>query len=186
MGLTALAVAVAIFAVALIAHANPTFWASSASTATATTSVAYITKGAATTTTPVYDSYSVNGTNQTNTNNNQSAESAVMLLRLTASSSATTLNISFEYSQDKVDWYQDNLQVQQNGTTSQQIAIQTANTYSWVFASSTIGGDANIGSTTMTKAITVPTPTRYVRPVFTMTGANGAIWAVILPKKQDK
>lgn len=175
----ALIAIVAVFGVTQV-YANPQLFTQSAKTQTATTTLAYLTPGTATTTL-VYDTREQSGTNQAGGNNTYIAETVTLKQYLKASSTATVLVTNFEFSDDKIDWYQNNLETYAAGA----IAIATPNSYTWTFASSTIGGVLNGNGTDVgAKVISVKVPTRYVRAVFTMTGANGAIWAELLPKKQ--
>lgn len=167
---------------AQIAFANPSFFAPFAKTSTATSSPAYLTAGTATSTI-VYDSFNLNGTNQSAPSDPLAADTAVLAVQFTASSTASILGIAIERSDDGVDWYQDNLST--FATTSPQASLQVPMTYSWGFSSSTINGVLNTSSR-VGKVITVPTPTRYTRAVLTMTGAAGAVWAEWIPKKQNK
>lgn len=144
-----------------------------ASTAAATSTLVYITPGAATTTLIYHSSFT-------------GSDSAVVLTQLTASSTSSVLNMSVDYAQGgfgidcsatplNCDWYSDNLNGSLNSTTTPTKSIQVANSYSWTAASTARTG----------KAIEVPTPTRYVRVTYSMTGAAGGVWAQIVAKKQQ-
>lgn len=115
-------------------------------------------------------------------------DSAILLAQLTASSTATTVNINYEYSQDGVDWYQSNLSNQ--GTTTPVQSVTTPQSYGWTFASTTPGMGAPLASGTFAnrqmKAIEVRTPSRYVRAIFTMPAGStaGAVWAEFTAKRQ--
>lgn len=163
-------------------YANPSFFAPQAMTSTATSSPAFMTPGAATTTL-VYDSYNLNGTNQPIVNDPTSAQSATLAIQFSASSTASVLNIGVERSQDGIDWYQDNLN--SLATTSGSDSINVPSTFSWTYASSTIGGLPNTGNR-IGKLINIPTPTRYTRIIFSLTGTNGAVWAEFIPQKENK
>lgn len=142
------------------------------STAAATSTLSYMGVGTATTTL-VYDSMYTG------------SDSAVLLTQLTASSSSTVLNTTVEYAQNNTidcvatptacDWYADNLLESYNSTTSPVKAIQVANSYSWTAVS----------STRASKAIVIPTPTRYTRVTYSLTGAAGGVWGSIVAKKQQ-
>lgn len=172
IGLGILTFAVLMFVGLQKVEANPSTFRPTVQTATATTSLSYMAVGTATTTLTM-DTYSNGNTDKTNT--------AALLLQLTASTTSTVLVTELEYSQDGVDWYKDNLTADATAGASE--AIQTANNYSWTFASSTLNG-VQVTSQRATKVVNVNTPTRYVRAVFTLTGANGAIWAQFLPHKE--
>lgn len=168
---------------------NQFFFPQPAKTATATTSVNYMTVGKATTTV-TYDSWGRSGSNQTDIGQTTGADEAILLVQLTASSTNTVLNITYEYSMDGIDWFQDN--TFSMGTSSlASYLVATRNSFTWQYASSTVGGAAvAAGTATSTKAFTVPTPTRFVRAVLSLSGVastaslNGAVWAAIVPKNQ--
>lgn len=165
-----------------VAYANPSFFAPQAITSVATSSPAFMTPGLATSTL-VYDSYNLNGTNQPVVNDPTSAQSATLAIQLSASSTASVLTIGIERSQDGIDWYQDNLNSLATSSLSDSITIPS--TFTWTFASSTIGGVSNTGNR-IGKLINVSTPTRYTRFIFSLTGANGAVWAEVIPQKENK
>lgn len=148
----------------------------------ASTSVVYMTTGAATSTL-LYDTYCVGGTNQPNTGNTASTNLLSLLTQFTASSTASTLNASVEYSQDGVDWYQDNY----NASTTGAYAIQAANSYAWTFASSSTNGAPVLANNSrIGKIIRIYAPTRYVRVVYSLPVGStpGAVWGEILPVKE--
>lgn len=163
---------------AVAVHANPSFFSPQAMSATATSSPAFLGVGTATTT-MVYDSYNLNGTNQAVVNDPTAAEAATLVMQFTGSSTSAVLNVNIEYSQDNVDWYQDNLEA----TTSGPFSITQPDTYTWTYAASNVGG---VPVTRVGKAISIVTPMRYVRAVFSMTGANGSVWGAFIPEKQNK
>lgn len=169
--------------VAGFAYANPSYFAAGVSTNNAaTTTPAFMTPGTGTSTTPVYDSYAltVNGGVQTKT------EFAGVLVNFCGSSTAAVLKVAVEYSQDNVDWYRNYvLSPNQIGTTTNPYVIGTPFTTNWTFASSSVGGSGTL-ATCSTAAISVPTPFRYMRIVNSITGANGSVWASIVPTKEIK
>lgn len=173
------------------ALANPFYVGTKAKSAVATSTLAYMTPGAATSTT-VYDSYEVNGTNQTNGGQTTLPETVAFLLQGNASSTATIVNVACEFGDDEtnaagitsIDWYQNDVTI---GTTTlpggQNISM--VNTFTFTYASSTVGGTQGLASTSrFAKIVTCPVPTRYVRAVASVTGANAGIWVGIVPKKQ--
>lgn len=164
------------------AHANPSTFAVGTSTSAASTSPAYMTPGAATSTTPVYDAYaqafSGGATFKT--------DFAGLLVQFSASSTATVLNQSVEYSQDGIDWYRNFvLDPKQMGTTTMALVLNNPFSTSWQFASSSVGGAA-VASTSKrsTATMLIPTPFRYTRIVYSLTGGNGAVWAQLVPIKE--
>lgn len=186
---------VAIFSLALISavgisvHANQSYFGPGSATAAATTTLTFMTPGAATTTL-YYDAYAVGITTK--------VDAAVLLLQLTASSTSTNLNVGVEYAQEGTsgadcttsptlcDWYQDAITTRQ-ATTTNPVLIAAPDQYSWTFASSTPGKLAPGASNNKdNRAIKIATPTRYMRVIFTMTGTNGAIWGKIIPIRETK
>lgn len=166
---------IGIFGITGTALANPSYFSTGVKTDTETSSVDYLTPGTGTTTL-TYDTYVSGQTTK--------ADSAALLTQFAGSSTAAILGINLEYSQDGIDWYKDNLDL--GATTTQSVSLNTAKSYSWNFASSTVGGGVvtNANGATSTKIFTVKTPTRYIRAIYTITGANGAIWATLIPSKE--
>jgi hypothetical protein len=167
-----------------MAHANPSSFANGVTTGNAaSTSPAYMTPGAGTSTTPVFDAYA-----QTMSGGATSkVDQAALLVQFTASSTTSVLNIAVEYSQDAIDWYRNYIiDPTQVGTTTA-LGIGTPFSTTWKFASSSVGGavvPANSNRSTAT--ILVPTPLRYTRIVASMTGANGAVWMQLVPIKEQR
>jgi len=168
------------------AHANPSAYAVATSTSAATTSPSYMGAGTGTTTTPTYDAYAqtVSG------GATYRADFAGMLIRFAASSTATTLKATAEYSHDGIDWYRSFVIDPNQPATTTAPVFNLANpfSFSWTFASSTIQGAGltNANSATSTAAVLVPTPFRFTRVVFSMTGGNGAVWAQFIPIKEQR
>jgi len=178
-----LAVTVGVLGFVAIAFANPSSFATGVTTNNAaSTSPAYMTPGTGTSTTPVYDAYA-----QTNAGATYKADIAGLLVQFTASSTNSVLNISVEYSQDGVDYYR-NFVVDPNqiGTSTTPFSLTTAFTTTWKYASSTVVGGVGVIGDRATAAIMIPTPFRYTRVVFSVTGANGAVWAQLVPVKEQK
>lgn len=171
-------------------HANPSGFYQTATTAT--TSLTFMTSGTATTT-EVWDS-GLSGASA------QGSESAVLLVQFTASSTSAVLSMTQEFSQGvsgvncastptACDWYEFTPTVL-NGyaTTTADLGynVATIPQWNWRFSSSTIGSQAPTSSNNLdTRAITIQTPTRYTRIVFSVKGANGAVWKTIVAKKQN-
>lgn len=139
------------------AKANPSDF-NVVKSAVATTTQVYIASGG-NATTSAYDSF--NG-------DPNASNSGVLFLQFTASSTSSVLGVTFQYSQDGIDWYGDDT----GAATSTNINL--VNTYSWTAA----------GTATTSKVITMPTPTRFVRAVYTMTGAAGGVWSSFVVKKE--
>jgi len=176
--------------IAVTAKANPSFYPGSAVYNTATSTGRYMTPGAATTTL-VYDAYSISGTNQPASGNTYAVNSAALLLQFSASTTASVLGVRFEYSQDGIDWYGDGAVNLTATTTAYNVSINE--NFTWTFASSTIGGiraDQGLAGINGTKnrdnkIINIVTPTRFVRAIVTLTGANATVWGQIVPLKEQ-
>lgn len=169
--LTILVIALFVASYSLV-RANPSqLYRSNPSTAT--TTLSYIPIGTATTT----------NTFNTQIDGGTIPETAVFTECLTASSTLTVLNTTFEYSYDGVTYFQDNLSASTTVTNS----IVTPNSFSWTYASSTIGGQTPSGSNnSLCKVLAIRTPLPWVRAVMTTTGANGAVWSDFGAKREQR
>lgn len=159
-----------------IVSANTSIFLPNARTATATTSAAYITAGLGTSTLS-YDTYAaVNG------GQIKAADSAAVLIQYAASSSASQLAWHYEYSMDGIDWYGDSLSA--GATTTQTIDESSYTSYRWNYASTTFGTSV---SGQAFKIVNVPTPTRFVRIVFSVPigFSPASVWAQFVPKRQS-
>lgn len=174
------AVVLGLLALAATVYANPFYNGTKARTATATTTISYLIPGISTTTL-TYDSYEQSGTNQTNGGNVTLPDSVAIALRGNSSSTASVINITCEYSEDAIDWYQNELVAP---TSTSIVNITNPIFYSFAFASSTVGGVPGTSSTVFQKVFECPVPLRYVRAVIGSAGAQSSVWASIIPKKQ--
>lgn len=173
-------IAAVILGVALFAtpaFANPFYAAGKARSAVATSTLSYMTPGTATSTV-VYDSYEVNGTNQVNQGNLTIPNTIAFAVQGVGSSTALVINVACEFSEDNLDWYQNEIFL---ATTSNPVNISVPNTFTLTNATSTIGGVAFNG---IKKIVTCPVPLRYVRAVTTVTGDKAAVWTALIPTKQ--
>lgn len=152
-----------IAAFATISNANPLYFPPTAQSATATSSVTYFATGTATSTVVSRDSYS--------TGQPFATDKGTLLIQMVASSTSSVLNLTYEYSQDGIDWYSDNLT-----TTSGANTISLPTTYAWTAA----------GTATSSKALSLPMPTRYVRVRASVSGAAAGVWMQIVPQVQGK
>lgn len=187
--------ALSFFLFATRVNANPSQYTETVQTATATSSVVYMTPGTATSTL-VYDTY-----RGATTGNNYVNNQMELLEQLTASSTGTQLNTNLEYSNgypgvdcvatpNACDWYQDTgTNVNGFGTTTLPYNVAQVASYQWKYASTTPGlgvvpGNANRDG----RALSVNVPTRYVRAIFSLAigGTNGAVWAQFVPAKETK
>jgi hypothetical protein len=189
LGITAIIAVTFALAFAVIyavpAHANPPTIQRDIS-ASATTTLSYMAAGTATTTN-VFDTQLGSATGM---------DTAVFMLQFTGSSTASILNVAFEYSPNNgidcvtnetaCDWYSDTLYQNFYATSSQPIIASSLNSYRITFASTTVGG---VGGTSYrtNRVLAVPTPTRYIRAVMTIPiGAlSGAVWTEFDGKKQN-
>lgn len=164
------AVFLAAFSLFYVAKANPSFFIRFSTGSFATTTVAYQSAGAATTT--LVMDMGVSGT--------QAADSAVLLQQFIGSSTASTQRTVIEYSQGG------------NGAD----CVNAPTTCNWYFGFATTTTALNMqpggaqvssaASSTELVSITVPTPTRYVRAVFSIPGGglSGSIYAELAAKRQ--
>lgn len=171
---------VGFFTVNQKAQANPSFFPVTTyldGLTSATGTPKFMTPGLATSTL-TYDTYT-NG-------NPLKTDSAVLLTRFAASSTNAILNINVEYSYDGIDYYKDSLTSFMGTSTPFLTNIAPVNSFAWQFASSTVGVNplTAVTGATSTKAINIVTPTRYVRVVYSLTGAGANIWAQMVPAKQ--
>lgn len=166
LGCVSLAVLVLLSLFVVRARANPSDL--NQSNALATTTVSYLTAGA-TTVTETYDSYG-GGVGEPN-----ASEHAVLFTNFAASSTSSVLAVKLQYSMNGIDWFDDNLMESTNSTSTPVYNMGVSNSYTWTA----------VGTATSSKTIEVPTPTRYVRAQYTVTGANAAIWKVIIAKKEQ-
>ena len=169
--LTALLI-ISLFGFATRTHANPLRFPPAVASATATTTSTYFVAGTtATTTMATYDTYSNTGVSGVG-GSTQAMDKASLLIQLAASSTSSILRTTFEYSQDGIDWYEDEIFVP---ATSGYTSIGQPTVYTWT---------AN-GTATSSKIVNVPTPLRYVRVRMRVEGANASVWAAIQPQKQN-
>lgn len=162
------------------AHAGPIYVAPTVQTATATSTVNYLSPGLATTTL-TYDSYAPPTDTKT-----FAANSVGLLLQFAASSTASTLKIAEEFSEDGIDWYQPYGAPTSLTATTSLPTLTTPFTYSFPFASTTVDGVAhtNANTATSTAFIQLISPMRFLRVVTSITGAGAAIWEQLIPIKE--
>lgn len=176
-----------VFGFAALVHANPFYTSSKAQSATASSTLTYLRVGAATSTT-IYDSYEQYGTNQTNQANITIPDTVSWVIDGIASSTLTVVNATCEFSDNyngstgNGDWYQNEIFP---ASTSNPVNIATAASFTFTYASSTVGGAGLSGSNNrFQKMFTCPINTRFARLVVTNTGAGAAVWVQAIPKKQ--
>lgn len=156
------------------AHANPSQFPAPVSTAPATTTLAYMSPGNATTTLQL-DSYSGGINYATNL--------ATIAIQYTASSTAPTLKFRIEDSPDGVDWYPRSNALVSLATTT--VLSGNSAEYQFTFATSTDFGGSGTASR-LHQSLTTNVPMRYMRVKFYVpaAGGNGGLWATIIPQKE--
>lgn len=145
----------------------------------ATTSVSYMSAGVGTSTITCDLEYIASAYG----NGSNSFDSAILGIQLNASSTNTTLAWKYEYSQNKLDWYEDDVELTINATTTTH--VRTYKEHSWLFASSSYPTSI-ANSSRSTKKVNLETPTKWIRVTFYMpTGSTGgALWAQIIGKSE--
>jgi len=181
------AIALALFGQPLLAKATMLAFKTDCKTATATSTLNYMTPGTATTT-------------LTCVLGGDGADSARLLVQVNASSTNTRYNLYVEESTDGLDWYP--LPVAEGATTTNPYSLAMRAYATFDFASSTIGGTAGLfGASTTYEGFTsinnrnhyelaIPVTMQRVRVYATLasttgsaaTNHNGAIWMQILPR----
>lgn len=184
-----IAIAAIIFAITMsvsYVQANPSFFLrqNNGVSTTATSSIVYMSAGTATTTYYLDAGAAAAG----------SVDSAVFTEILTGSSTATTLNTSFEYASggdcianpNSCEWYSDRVSVGTSTVSNGVLGMNPSFTYQLQFASTTLNGAAGAAIKT-TRIFSFPTPTRYVRAVLTMPVGStaGSIWGEFVAKRQS-
>lgn len=146
------------------AQGNAFFVLPLTSSATATSSLSYVsTSGTTASATTTFDAYS-NGSPRL-------ANFATILSQYVASSTSSVWNLRVEYSQDGIDWYSDFVNI---ATTS--TAVSLAQNAQFTYTA--------VSTATTTKAVRVATPTRFMRVVYNISGANGSVWTQIVPTRE--
>lgn len=164
--ISAVFVFLGVFGLVSFVSANPLFVALGIKSATATSSQTAIAGGATNSSWLVFDAYSNNST--------IIPDRATLLLQATAASStASVLNLTFEYSNDSIDWYGDLVNAHLASTT-QALDAKAVRTYTW-----TLGTLA-----TSSRAINFTPSSRYTRVIASSTTATTSIWGEIVPIKQ--
>lgn len=154
------------------------FTPSTCYTAAATTTLSYMTAGAATST--VSCLVGPDGAN-----------SARLNIEVNASSTATNYAFNIEESMDGIDYFPTTLP--QSASTTAPFALTARNSYSIVFASSTLGGvgvgtgslGVNGSNNRNHYSVDIPVSMRYVRVYASLPvgSAQGAVWMQILPRQ---
>lgn len=166
---------------AQFAGASPSYLIPCTATAAASSSVTYMSTGAATTTVAC----------NIQTGTTQAFNNAYLLVAFTGSSTASKITIAFEHSDmNGIDWYADETigEAQQNGisTTTRVVDVSQPNSYTLSYASTTVGGTGAATATNF-KIFNFNAPINRVRAIITMPAGsqNGAIWAQIIGKREN-
>ena len=181
-----IALSISIIALAIIvlsnvdtAKANPLIY-QIAKTQPATTTPAFMSPGAATTTLQIVSDQSYG------------IDSAYVFLQYTASGTAPVLKYRVEHSQDGIDWYGQTIPTNANATTSQMVG--TAADFYVAFSTSTAATNgipgflnATTSNPRLHSSFSIITPTRYTRIIYFVPagGGNGALWSQIIGKRQQ-
>lgn len=150
-------------------QANQLYFPITTTSATATTTAAFLTSSGQATSSAL-DAYQASVTN--------ALDGLSLFVQFAASSTSSSLNIRFQYSYNNIDWYDDSVSqaVGVISTTTMTASLQPYLSYQW--PAYTVA--------TSSKILPVPTPMRYVRAVFTESGAAGAFWYGWQPVRQGK
>lgn len=155
------------------AYANPSAFAPTKETAAATSTLVYMSPGAATTTLS-YDSLSGDSTK---------VDSLTLAFQATASSTAPILNARLEDSPNGIDWYPRAIGVGVPATTT---SMSTPyNVLSFILSTTTDNGGSGTSSR-VHESFTVTAPMRWVRVVFSQPvgTTNLGLWAQMIPVKE--
>lgn len=155
------------------AHANPSAFAPTKETASATTTLVFMAPGAATTTL-TYDSLS---------GDSVKIDSLTVAFQATASSTGPTLNVRLEDSPNGIDWYPRTVGAGILATTT--LMTTPFNTLSFVLSTTTDNGGSGTSSR-IHESFTVTAPMRWVRVVFSQPvgTTNLGLWAQMIPVKE--
>jgi len=180
------AVALALSGVAGIAY-GASYFSGTVQTSAATSTPAYMTPGNATSTL-TYNTLTNSSVATAVPSGSQAATKAEFVYlagQLTGSSTSAVLHITPEYSVDGIDWYQGyGILVNISTTTpNPTYAYGTVDAINIPYASTTVGG--NSASSIDRFIVKIPVPTKDVRFVVTLTGANAAFWGQVIPIKNQ-
>ncbi len=187
--IVAIILGVGLFAFVGTTHANPSFTGTKAQSAMASSTQTQLRSGFASSST-VYDSYEQYGTNQPNGGQLTLPDSVAFALDGVASGTSSVINATCEFSDNwngntlNGDWYQNELVTASTTNAGAQV-VNVPNSFTFTFASSTVGGAGLSGTNTrFQKLVQCPVPTRFVRLVVTNTGQAATVWVQAIPKKQ--
>lgn len=185
-GFIAVAVLFATFFIPQV-HANPLILSGSWRTAAATTTVAYLAPGLATTTLSI-DTYAYANGNPTP----YRVDSGVLEGQFTASTTGSGFRARVEFSEDNIDWYPESVNMLGQGNVENATSTSLFGSpaiYSIVTSTTTANTDGFGGSGTAARihfSMPMRFISRYVRVVFWSRAGdgNGALWAGVIPAKQ--
>ena len=176
-----------------VALANPRFFVDMSQTATATTTLSYMTPGTGTTTL-VHDSHLVDQSNASRGRNTTALDSLTLLVQLTATTGLPTLNIEIEDSRDGIDYYRRTPSL--IASTTDIFTVSNIHKIRAVFASSTASeGATGISATEsiMNLSFEIQPRLRFVRALFYLSSTtvvstkedDGAVWAEFIGTKEN-
>lgn len=171
-----------------VVSANPSMFKTPVSSASASTTLVYMSPGAATSTSNVIDSYA-NG-------DSTAVNQAIVLVQFNASNT-TAMKVRVESSLDNVDWYPVNNPIVTSPTATTTNLAAPFSEFVLSFSTSTFAGDfggsgnasttvGNSPNARIHQSFTIDTPTRYTRVKFYIPvgGANGGLFYQIQPVKE--
>ena len=186
LAIIALVIAAVIASGVTVAKANPSYFVRNSSssstncTMSASTSVAYMTAGRATTTLTL---------NAVGCGSSRAIDSAALMLYRNASAPGTRTRIKFEFSDDcdastGGSWYAP-VATSTDYVVDTDAAVNSFNAITWQFASTTIGGGV-AASDSDTLLIPIRVPTKCVRAVLTVPigAASSSIWGALVGKQE--
>lgn len=156
--------------------ANPSQFAPTKESATATTTLLYLSPGNATSTMS-YDSYS---------GDSVKIDKLSLNIQYTASTTGPTLKMRMEDSTDNINWYPRSVAINStldNATTT--MITGNFSEYQWTVSTTTDNGGSGTSARVHTSLV-VDAPQRYVRVKFYVpqNGGNGGLWYQMVPFKE--
>ncbi len=160
-----IALLVVLFGGVAYVSANPNYFSTGSQTSSATTSPTWMGPGTFATTTLTFDSYA--GL----VGSSRSIAGLTLLIAHTASTSNSVMTAAVQYSQDCIDYYDDN---NTPATTTVQ-GISGASSYTFA---------GNVFSSTTRHMLRIPPATRCVRAQFSASVASSSLWAQFVPTRE--
>lgn len=145
-----------------------TSYVTSQTSAAATTTVSYMTPGTATTTYQI-DNLALNKVQEMG-----EVDAITVLVQFAASTTASTLNVQQQVSNNNIDWYTVNQVVGTPTSLGSSTLATSSITYQWT---------PGVAGTSSTAFVILNVPARHERLVFSNTGASGAIYNEVTLKR---